>query len=137
MTALALLFTLAAIGISETAYLISTRRRHKHAVCVMGGSSCQIVLESKYNRLFGVHNDLLGFVFYLFLTVLLGLIVVGGGPLTTWGMMAHASITSAAVFSVFLVYLQKFVIRSWCFWCLMSAATTWLMTLIIFLNPLV
>lgn len=136
MTALALLFTLAAIGISETAYLISTRRQRKHVVCVVGGNSCQLVLESKYSHLFGVHNDVVGFVFYLFLTVILGLIVVEIEPLPVWGLLAQVSIYGAALFSVFLVYLQKFVIKAWCFWCLMSAATTWLMTLIIFLTPL-
>lgn len=133
MTAYALLFTLAAIGISETAYLISTRRHHKKPVCVVGGSTCQIVLDSKYNHLLGVHNDLLGFVFYLFITVILGLIVVGIEPLDTWALLAQVSIYAAGLFSIFLVYLQKFVIKSWCFWCLMSATTTWLMAFIVFL----
>ncbi|MBI2634053.1 vitamin K epoxide reductase family protein [Candidatus Peregrinibacteria bacterium] len=136
MTAHALLFTIAAIGISETAYLIRSRRHDQKPVCVLG-RSCSIVLESKYNRIFGIHNDILGFLFYIKISIILGLIVAGVGPLDTWNMIAKASIGFAAVFSVFLVYLQKFVIKAWCFWCLMSAFTIWLMALILILTKLV
>lgn len=136
MTAHALLFTIAAIGISETMYLIRSRRHHQKPVCVLG-QSCTIVLESKYNHIFGVHNDILGFLFYLFVGIILGLIVSETGPLATWDLLAKISIAAAAFFSVFLVLLQKFVIKAWCFWCLMSALTTWLMALIILITKLV
>lgn len=135
MTAYALLFTLAAIGISETMYLIRKRNAHQDPVCFIGGS-CQIVLESKYNKIFGVHNDILGFLFYVFLSVILGLIVVGVEPVEKWILLGKISIFSSAFFSIYLVYLQKYVIKAWCFWCLMSAMTTWLMTLIILLTSL-
>ena len=135
MTAYALLFTLAAIGISETMYLIKKRKGHQEPVCFIGGS-CQIVLESKYNKIFGVHNDILGLLFYVFLSVILGLIVIGVEPVEKWTLLSKISIFSAAFFSIYLVFLQKYVIKAWCFWCLMSAITTWLMSLIILLtNP--
>ncbi|MBI4234691.1 vitamin K epoxide reductase family protein [Candidatus Peregrinibacteria bacterium] len=136
MTIHALLFTLAAIGLSETSYLIKKRKADSAPHCFIGGS-CQVVLESKYNKIFGIHNDILGFFFYFVLSLILGLIVVGIEPLQVLDMLARASIFSAAIFSIVLVYLQKFVIKAWCFWCLLSAITIWLMTLIILLTNLV
>lgn len=51
MTAFALLFTLSAIGISETVYLIRKRIASERPVCLIG-EDCTLVLASKYNKLF-------------------------------------------------------------------------------------
>src|SRR3989344_5587083 len=88
MTSLALLFTLSALGISETVYLIKKRILLQKPVCPIG-ENCLAVLTSKYNKV---------------------LIVCG------------------TMLSVFFTYLQFRIIKAWCFWCLMSATTIWLMT---------
>ena len=122
MTAFALLFTLAAIGIAETAYLIRERKAGERPVCPIGGG-CHVVLESKYNKIFGIHNDILGFLFYVLMCVLTGLVVVGVAPVMAWITIAVMAVTGAAIMSLWFVYLQWRVIKAWCFWCLMSAAT--------------
>ncbi|MBI2444680.1 MAG: hypothetical protein HYV42_05595 [Candidatus Magasanikbacteria bacterium] len=134
MTALSLIFTLAAIGVSETVYLIRTRVAHEQPVCPIGGGSCTVVLESKYNHLLGIRNDFLGLAYYIITASIAGLLVVGVEPLWFWGRALPLLIAGGALFSVFLTYLQGRVIRAWCFWCLMSALTTWLMTLIILMS---
>src|SRR5258708_37453340 len=81
MTTLALLFTLAAIGVAETVYLIRTRRALERPVCIVG-QSCSTVLESKYNKLFlFLHNDEMGLFFYLVALVLPALILLGVGDI--------------------------------------------------------
>lgn len=122
MTAFALLFTLAAIGIAETAYLIRERYAEREAVCPIGGG-CHQVLSSEYNRTFGIHNDILGLLFYISMSTLTGLAVVGVEPVAVWIVIAAMQVTAAAVMSLWFVYLQWRVIKAWCFWCLMSAAT--------------
>jgi len=122
MTAFAILFTLAAIGIAETAYLIRERTAARKPVCPIGGG-CEIVLESKYNRIFGVHNDILGLLFYVLMCVDAGLTVIGIQPVQLWVTLAVLQVTAAAIMSLYFVYLQWRVIKAWCFWCLMSAAT--------------
>jgi uncharacterized membrane protein len=131
LTPHALLFTLAAIGISESAYLIRKRRAAETPVCPIG-KGCETVLNSKYNRLFlGIHNDLAGMAMYLVLSVLTALLVImDQSPL--WAPLGVAILLAGATLtSVLLVYLQWRVIRVWCFWCLMSAATIGLMDLIV------
>ncbi len=122
MTAISLLFTLAAIGISETVYLIRKRKLEERPICPIGGG-CTKVLTSEYNRLFGIHNDQLGLAFYLSLALAAALIVIGVPPTWLWFLLASLAVTGASVMSIYFIFLQWRVIQAWCFWCLMSAAT--------------
>lgn len=130
MTAITLLFTMAVIGLAEVTYLIRVRRAGQRPVCPIGGG-CHQVLESKWNRIFGVRNDVLGFIFYIMMGILAAFLVIGIGPVTVWLWLLRAMITGAMVMSLFLTYLQAEVIKQWCFWCLMSALTVSVMFIII------
>ena len=136
MTAHALLFTLACIGISETVYLIRKRWENEKPVCYIGGS-CGVVLSSKWNKIFGIHNDILGLFFYVTLSVITAFLVIGVEPVLLWEKIAYAAIGSGALMSVYFVFLQWKVIKVWCFWCLMSAATIALMTVIVLTSTLI
>jgi uncharacterized membrane protein len=130
MTSFALLFTLSAIGISETAYLIRKRTAFERPVCPIG-ENCALVLESKYNKIFIIHNDVLGLLFYIAASFITAFLVIGVEPLTIWNFILKISVAFAVLLSLFFTYLQWRVIRIWCFWCLMSAFTIWLMGIII------
>lgn len=126
MTAYAILFTMAAIGIAETNYLIRKRRAKQRPVCPVGGG-CSTVLESKYNALFGIHNDVLGLVFYLATAILTAFIVVGIGPQAVLNSIIAVLVAGALIMSAIFTYLQGVVIKSWCFWCVGSAITVLIM----------
>ena len=128
MTAFALIFTLAAIGISETAYLIGKRIAAKKPVCLLG-EHCEVVLRSSYSRLFLLPNDVLGLLFYLAVVGLTAALVIGIAPVKLWSTALAVLIGIGSVLSLALTYLQFRVIRAWCFWCLLSACTVWLMGL--------
>lgn len=91
MTAEALLFTIAAIGISETSYLIRKRRAGERPVCVIG-ERCNEVLQSKWSRLLGVPNDLLGLVFYIAVSILLAFLLIGVEPAQLWESLMKISL---------------------------------------------
>lgn len=132
MTALALIFTLAAIGISETVYLIKKRRQNDKPVCFIG-EDCHAVLESKWNKILGIRNDILGLFYYLVVSAVAALLVL---ELET-NFLNQALILlllSGAAMSVYFSYLQGAVIKKWCFWCLMSAFTTWTMLAILIID---
>jgi uncharacterized membrane protein len=131
MTSFALLFTLAAIGISETIYLVRKRIASEKPVCPIGGG-CEVVLRSKYNKLFFIPNDLLGFFAYIAIAVLSAFLVSGVPPMLLWFKLLLLIVGTALFMSLFFTYLQWKVIRAWCFWCLMSAATIFLMSVILF-----
>ncbi len=130
MTAFALLFTLSAIGISETVYLIRTRIAAKKPVCPIG-DGCAVVLTSRYSRLFIVPNDVLGLLAYVVISLIAAFLVIEVEPLVFWGIALKILVGIASLVSVFFTYLQWHTIRAWCFWCLMSALTIWLMGVII------
>lgn len=129
MTAFALLFTLAAIGLAETSYLVRKRQSGEHAVCVIG-KGCSDVLEGKYNKTLGIHNDALGLVFYAAMMIATALIVLEVGD-DTLAKIASALLIGAVLMTLRFIYLQWRVIKVWCFWCLMSASTIGLMLLIV------
>ncbi len=132
LTPLALLFTLGAIGISETVYLIKKRHAEAAPVCFIG-ADCHTVLESKYNTILGIHNDILGLLFYIFISIMSALILIEAFPVELLKLIDVIAIILGAVMSVYFTYLQKFVIKAWCFWCLMSALTVFTMTVIVIL----
>ncbi len=130
MTALALLFTLAAIGIAITTYLVRKRVNEEVPICFVG-QNCHAVLTSKYNKILGLHNDVLGLVYYSFEAVVTGLLVLEFMPYLPLELIAFVTMLIGAVLSVYFTYLQAFVLKAWCFWCLMSAFTAWGMAAII------
>src|SRR3989344_3184059 len=118
MTTLALLFTLAAIGISETVYLIHQRVSAQKVSCPINGD-CERVLNSKYNKIFIIPNDILGLLAYLVIAVMAAFLVIGIGPIAFWESALKLLVTAASLASIFFTYRQWRILKSWCFWCLM------------------
>jgi len=135
MTTFALLFTLSAIGISETVYLIRTRIAAEQPVCPIG-EGCATVLTSKYSKIFIIPNDILGLLAYVVISVIAALLVIEVN-VSFWGVVIKILIGFASLVSLFFTYLQWREIRAWCFWCLMSAFTIWLMAIIIILSAVI
>jgi len=130
MTALALLFTLSAVGISETVYLIRKRIAAEKPICPIG-ENCALVLTSRWSKIFIIPNDILGLLFYIAVSFIAGFLVVGVEPVAFWNFIFKLAVALGALLSLFFTYLQWQIIRAWCFWCLMSAFTIWLMGIIL------
>jgi len=136
MTSFALLFTLSAIGISETVYLIRKRIASETPICPIGGG-CVTVLSSKYSKMFLIPNDVLGLLTYIIISFIAAFLVIGVPPEFFWYTILKILVAAASLISIYFTYLQWRVIRAWCFWCLMSAFTIWLMGIIIIVSNLV
>lgn len=136
MTSFALLFTLSAIGISETVYLIRKRIAAEKPICPIG-EGCITVLTSKYSKIFIIPNDVLGLLTYIVISFVAAFLVIGVEPLIFWNLALKILVAIASLASIFFTYLQWRVIRAWCFWCLMSAFTIWLMGIIILLSVII
>lgn len=136
MTPHALLFTLAAIGIAETVYLIRKRIAKEEPVCIFG-EECSKVLESKYNKLFGFNNEFWGLAFYVLIAFFTAFLVIGVEPMIFWDMLVKILIALGVITSIILIYLQWRVIKAWCFWCVMSAITVFIMGIIVLTTELI
>lgn len=136
MTSFALLFTLSAIGISEAVYLIRKRIASEKPICPIG-EGCATVLTSKYSKMFIIPNDILGLLSYIIISFIAAFLVIGVEPIFFWNFALKILIAAGALMSFILTYLQWRVIKAWCFWCLMSAFTIWLMGIIILISAVI
>ena len=119
-----LIMVLSFVGAVETVYLIRKRIASEHPVCIIG-QGCGAVLDSKYNRLFIVHNDVLGLMAYAAVLVLSILLLANAGPIDILRTLLFWLAGISATMSVVFTFIQWQIIRAWCFWCLMSAIITW------------
>lgn len=90
-------------------------------VCPLNGE-CEVVTTSKYSKFFGIPVELLGILYYgliVFVYVLHNLIP---WLLSDTVLFFVVGMTIGAfIFSLYLIFIQAFVLKKWCTWCLFSA----------------
>lgn len=127
-----LLFLLSILGVFETIYLYKKRKSGERPVCIVGKETCSIVLESKYKNIFlGIPNDVFGLIFYIATTILSIFLLVEIEPMQLISLAMKILVAGGVVMSLILTYIQWRILKAWCFWCLMSAITIFLMEIII------
>lgn len=116
-----LIFALALIGCSISAYLFYTYIQEKPIVCLNSG--CELVRDSPYSYFFGIPLPFFGLVMYLFVIILSFL-------RTTFEHAHYHYLSTKLIFifsgfgllsSAYLTYLEAFVIHAYCIWCVTSA----------------
>jgi uncharacterized membrane protein len=123
---------LAVIGLGVAGYLAYVETQMVSAICGPIGD-CNAVQSSVYARLFGLLPiGILGLIGYALILVAW---IVQRLRNDRWGNYAPIAILGMSllgtVFSVYLTYLEIFVIEAVCIWCLSSAV---IMTLIMLLG---
>lgn len=113
---------LVAIGLGVSAYLSYVEVTHTDAICGPIGN-CNAVQQSPYARLFGVLPiGVLGILGYLMIGLVWLLQKIGPDKwrhilaLLLWGLT-----TGGVLFSIYLTFLEPFVIGATCAWCITSA----------------
>lgn len=115
---------LAVIGLVVAGYLTYVETQLVEAVCGPVGD-CNVVQASSYARLFGLLPvGVLGLAGYV---AILSAWVWGGSGNAMARLFLLAMSIAGVVFSIYLTYLELFVIEAVCLWCLSSAV---IMTLI-------
>lgn len=115
------------IGIGDTIYLTVQHLTGQSVRCaiVVG---CSAVLSSRYSTMLGIPTAAYGLVAYFIAFSFSTLALFG----SRWAARL-LRLTVAAMFgmTLWLLYLQAFVIHSFCTWCLLSAGATVLMVIIL------
>ncbi|MBI4539393.1 MAG: vitamin K epoxide reductase family protein [Gemmatimonadetes bacterium] len=93
-----------------------------------GVGDCATVQASQYSRIAGIPVSAVGLIGYvlLFALALLGLQPAFASAVWLPLLLVMGSVVGV-LFSAYLTYLEAFVIRAWCQWCVVSAV---IMTLI-------
>lgn len=108
----------AIIGIVDTSYLIITKLRGKEVACFLFPKEwCYKVSHSKQSKTLGVPNSVAGFVLYIAIFALTCL--ASRGIISVF--YPFSVIWFGFLFSIYFLYVQAFVLRAFCTWCVISA----------------
>ena len=122
---------LAVAGLAEAIYLTASHLSGETVTC-LASTRCSEVLTSKYATLAGVPLALVGAVGYF--------TVFAAATLAAFGMEKARRVLTIMIGVMFagtlwLLYLQAFVIKAYCDYCLLSAAITFALAGIIIVTP--
>jgi uncharacterized membrane protein len=117
----------ATVGVGVATYIAIADSGSGSPVCIGGSGGCQTVADSSYSHLLGVNIAVFGVVGYL---LLLGAAMLRGDVARMGGF---AVALAGFGYSVFLTYLELFVIDAVCQWCVFSAV---LMTVLFAVNAI-
>lgn len=126
--------TLVIAGIADAGYLVWKHYSHKAEplVCPLD-HDCSKVTESKWSSMFWIRNEVLGLLFYVSMLVA-GLVVffMPTFSLLSFPILLLIKIATGLglAFSLFLIWVQIYKIKDYCFYCMLSA----FITLLLFLN---
>lgn len=116
---------LAALGVGIAAYIAVESAGGDWPLCVGGSEGCRTVAESSHSELLGIDVALLGVAGYL---LLLGAAIARGDGARMAGFVLALV---GFGYSVYLTWLELFVIDAICQWCVASAVV---MTLLFAVN---
>ena len=116
----------ALVGLADAIYLTINHYTGEKVPCSVTGG-CEAVLTSAWSEIAGVPLAAFGAAAY-FIAFSLAILAAFGNRLM-WKVFGVVA-TLMAVFSVYLIYVQKFEIKEFCQYCLLSAATSMTLFLI-------
>ena len=105
----------ATVGIAVAAYIAIADSGDGVPACIGGSEGCRTVAESSHSHLLGVNIAIFGVLGYL---LLLGAALMRGDGARMAGFLLALV---GFGYSVFLTYLELFVIDAVCQWCVFSA----------------
>jgi uncharacterized membrane protein len=117
----------AALGVGVATYIAIAESDGGSAACLAGGGGCETVANSPYSELAGINVAVLGIVGYV---LILATALLRGDAAR---MAGFGLALTGFGFSVYLTYLELFVIDAICQWCVVSAV---LMTVLFGLNAI-
>jgi uncharacterized membrane protein len=122
---LAMLFSV--VGLGDALYLTVQHLTGQSVRCAIV-TGCSAVLSSRYSTLGGLPTALYGVGAY-FLAFSLATLALFGSVLAV--RLLRLTVAGMFVGTLWLLYLQAFVIKAFCTWCLVSAAMTTLLVIFI------
>ena len=116
---LVVIIVLALIGFADSTFLLAKRLSGGPIPCVLGFTGCDTVSKSPYSVLFGIPLSAYGMVFYLGIGIL-GLLYLDTKNALFARLLLPATALGFAM-SVYFIYVQKFLIKAFCVYCILSA----------------
>jgi uncharacterized membrane protein len=127
---LALVLALSFLGIADSWYLFQSAVTDTALTCDIGAGldGCNIVAQSPYSQFLGIPLALYGVGFFALVFAVGGALFLAHARLLQKGLLALAAFGAAA--SLMFVYIQFFLIKALCIYCLLSAGITFVLLFI-------
>ena len=116
------LVLVAALGVADSVYLTKKHYTQEYTCSLLDINSCESVLSSSYSSIFNLPIALLGSLYYLLIFISAGLLLKKENKISQLVLLFVPVL--AFLFSLYLVYLQLFVLKSICQYCMLSAVTS-------------
>lgn len=116
-------------GIANAWYLYWQWRQYKLTarpmVCPLDGK-CEEVVGTVYGTTFGVKNEIWGLLYYFSLLGMIGIFLFSVAYAPVARLLILFSSGGAVLFSTYLLFIQLFLLRKYCSWCLLAAFINYL-----------
>jgi len=120
----ALILLLSFLGFLDATYLVILHFKNAFPPCTIT-TGCETVLTSKYATVLGVPISLAGSLFYLLLISLSILILTSFKKI--FANVLILIVLSGALVSAVLIYIQFFILKTFCQYCLFSEGVNFLL----------
>lgn len=108
-------------GFSLASYIHRKKSSGETILCPLK-SDCEAVVKSDYSKFFGLPLEFFGMAYYAVIAISYGfLLFMPEYASDLFVFLVFGASLSAFLFSVYLTFIQAFVLRQWCLWCLTSA----------------
>jgi uncharacterized membrane protein len=117
------LIILSIIGFAVSFYIYYSKKYNKPLYCPIG-ENCDDVVRSKYGKTFGIENTIPGMAYYVLIFVYA--LFLNRNLFkedVIYYSIVGASIASV-LFSLYLAYVQKFILKKWCIYCIVSTISS-------------
>ncbi len=101
------------INILISFYLCLVDLKNQNVLCTPG-NRCDYVLKSEYSKIKGIPISLIGFIYFIFLFMLITISNLNPALLN----LALIFSSFSFIFSLYLIYLQIYIIKALCPYCL-------------------
>jgi uncharacterized membrane protein len=117
----AIIFALGACGFLVAKHIRNHKIKSTPLVCPVG-FDCNAVVHSDYSKFLGVPVEFLGMIYYALISFVYLFVIFAGT--TSFYLNGFLVLTSllALVFSIYLIYVQIFILKKGCSWCFVSAS---------------
>ncbi len=112
------------IGLTTTFSIYRKKHKKKVLVCPFG-ADCDSVIKSEFSSFMGIGLEIYGAMYYGFMAIVYASLILFPKLQTDYLILFLTAISIAALlFSAYLTFVQAFLIKTWCSWCLMSAGVS-------------
>jgi uncharacterized membrane protein len=118
-----MIFILGLVGFLISSYLFFIGTRNNSPVC-LSNSGCDFVLKSNYSKFLGLSVALWGVLYFSSILIL--------NYFEKYKNLLKIIASLGFLFALYLIYIQSFVLKSFCFYCLIADISTILIFVLIF-----